>query len=392
MLLSTVEVPASDLSPSSVCVRPLLLSLISNNLAYARTGEILPWGIVPAWGYATVLESTADIALGSTLWGFWPTSGLPTDLTLVPGKPSGHWIEVSEHRKQLMTYYNRYVAVSEDDWEQMAWTAAFRAIWGAGYLPSEYFFFSHAWPACHPLGTVPGVNWSAEDGVLSTAVVVNLGVSTKTARSLTSNLLCRPRGTGPLGVLQVTSVPETLEQAAEQRIAKHQLVTGPVKALAYSDVDQTVLWLARLEPSKLVVIDCDAPGDVLVQLRDLVQAHPEIQSAKFVIILVSGQQKVYTEADNRDWSTAIQQLGKIQSNASGAQDAAIEPDGPKEYFTRIHRRWEQWLDDRASTVPDRRLVWGKGVTGTEGLDGGWDRLTKGDVRPDEALVYMVYME
>ncbi|KAF5861147.1 hypothetical protein ETB97_000587 [Aspergillus alliaceus] len=296
MLLSTVEVPASDLSPSSVRVRPLLLSLISNNLAYARTGEIL----LPAWGYATVLESTTDIALWSTLWGFWPTSGLPTDLTLVPGKPSGHWIEVSEHRKQLMTYYNRYVAV--------------------------------------------------------------------------------------------TSVPGTLEQAAEQRIAKHQLVTGPVKALAYFDVDQTVLWLARLKPSKLVVIDCDAPGDVLVQLRDLVQAHPEIQSAKFVIILVSGQQKVYTEADNRDWFTAIQQLGKIQSNASGAQDAAIEPDGPKEYFTRIHRRWEQWLDDRASTVPDRRLVWGKGVTGTEGLDGEWDRLTKGDVRPDEALVYMVYME
>ncbi|KAB8236846.1 uncharacterized protein BDW43DRAFT_307861 [Aspergillus alliaceus] len=360
MLLSTVEVPASDLSPSSVRVRPLLLSLISNNLAYARTGEIL----LPAWGYATVLESTTDIALGSTLWGFWPTSGLPTDLTLVPGKPSGHWIEVSEHRKQLMTYYNRYVAVSEDDWEQMAWTAAFRAIWGAGYLPSEYFF----------------------SRMLGQLVILS------TARSLTSNLLCRPPGTGPLGVLQVTSVPETLEQAAEQRIAKHQLVTGPVKALAYSDVDQTVLWLARLEPSKLVVIDCDAPGDVLVQLRDLVQAHPEIQSAKFVIILVSGQQKVYTEADNRDWSTAIQQLGKIQSNASGAQDAAIEPDGPKEYFTRIHRRWEQWLDDRASTVPDRRLVWGKGVTGTEGLDGGWDRLTKGDVRPDEALVYMVYME
>ncbi|KAE8363612.1 hypothetical protein BDV27DRAFT_165322 [Aspergillus caelatus] len=396
-----------QLPPSSVRVRPLILSLSSNNLSYARAGELLhwwdtypvpsvapapyndqsAWGIVPAWGYATVLESTTDIAPGSTLWGFWPTSGLPTDLTLIPGEPHGHWTEVSEHRKSLMTYYNRYEVVSEDDRDTMAWTAAVRAIWGAGYLLSEYAFSPKGTPV-HPYGAAAGLNWTTEDADLSSAVVVNLAASTKTARSFTYNLLCRPAGSGPLGVLQITSSPEALERAAEQQIAQRQSGAGPVKALAYSDVDRAVPWLVGLEPSKLVIIDYGARDNALLRLRELVQSHEALQSCKVVIILVGGQQKVYTEDELREVYASMHALGAIRSNASTTRDTAIELDGPEAFFDKMDQRWKQWLDDRAATVPDMRLVWGKGVAGTEGMYGGWERLTKGEVRPEEALVYM----
>ncbi|PIG89900.1 hypothetical protein AARAC_003524 [Aspergillus arachidicola] len=387
----TIDNPSSDtrqLPPSSVRVRPLILSLSSNNLSYARAGELLhwwdtypvpseapapyndqsAWGIVPAWGYATVLESTTDIAPGSTIWGFWPTSGLPTVLTLIPGQPRGHWTEVSEHRKRLMTYYNRYEVVSEDDRDTMAWTAAIRAIWGAGYLLSEYVFSSTGTPV-HPYGDAAGLSWTTEDADLSSAVVVNLAASTKTARSFTYNLLCRPTGSGPLGVLQITSSPEALERAAELQIAKRQSGAGP--------------------PAKLVIVDYGARDNVLMRLRELVQSHEALQDCKVVIIQVGGQQKVYTEEELREAYASMKALGMIQSNASTTRDTAIELDGPEAFFDRMNLRWKQWLDDRASTVPDMRLVWGKGVAGTEGMYGGWERLIKGDVRPEEALVYMV---
>ncbi|KAM3074779.1 hypothetical protein ACMFMG_008195 [Clarireedia jacksonii] len=88
------------LAHSSIRVATCLISLMSNNLSYARGGDFLhwwstypvpstapapyndskAWGIVPAWGYASVIESTSRITPGTVIWGFWPTSSGHTDL------------------------------------------------------------------------------------------------------------------------------------------------------------------------------------------------------------------------------------------------------------------------------------------------------------------------
>lgn len=61
------------------------------------------WGIVPAWGYATVTESNVPgMPPDSLIWGYWPTSTSLTLLRLEPSDPEGHWVEVSSHRQQLM--------------------------------------------------------------------------------------------------------------------------------------------------------------------------------------------------------------------------------------------------------------------------------------------------
>lgn len=79
--------------------------------------------------------------------------------------------------------------------------------------------------------------------------------------------------------------------------------------------------------------------------------------------------------------------GKIQYNTSGVQDTLLQGDSPQKYLDAVNKRWEQWLDERNVTVPDMRLVWGSGVDGPQGIEGGWQRLCQGDVGSEECLVY-----
>ncbi|KAL4909124.1 hypothetical protein BDW74DRAFT_174337 [Aspergillus multicolor] len=93
---SAYEKLGRSLPVSHVRVKPLVISLSSNNLSYARGGEVLywwdtypvpvevselyndreSWGIVPARGFGVVTEAAPDIAgdipLGTVLWGSGP--------------------------------------------------------------------------------------------------------------------------------------------------------------------------------------------------------------------------------------------------------------------------------------------------------------------------------
>jgi hypothetical protein len=83
----------------------------------------------------------------------------------------------------------------------------------------------------------------------------------------------------------------------------------------------------------------------------------------------------------------MQSQGKIQYNTSGVQDTVIEREGAARYFGKVSSRWKEWLADRASAIPDMQLVWGQGIAGENGIYGGWERLSNGEVRPEEGLVY-----
>lgn len=81
------------------------------------------------------------------------------------------------------------------------------------------------------------------------------------------------------------------------------------------------------------------------------------------------------------------QLGFIQVNTSPIQEAALSIIEPKQYFGELEKRWDQWLTHRESAAPDLRLVWGKGISGEQGLEGGWESLCRSQAKPNEALVY-----
>lgn len=233
------------------------------------------------------------------LYGFWPTSSALTDLKLVPSEPQGYWAEVSEHRKQLMTIYNIYCVEpsssdppsAQDELERLGWSSIFRAIWSAGYVLSEYVFSAHpqTQPSIHPLGNEAGLGWTADDGDLTSAVVVNLGASTKTARVFTYHASRRPQDVGPLGLLEVTSAVPGLSQAMKNlspKFSTHTIDYSDIKAEATAD------WLNGLKPSKIVILDYGARGNAFEQLLEIVRTHSVLKSCKVVIISIGFGQKV----------------------------------------------------------------------------------------------------
>ncbi|KAJ5193363.1 hypothetical protein N7449_009505 [Penicillium cf. viridicatum] len=415
-----------ELSDSSVRIRTQLISLTSNNLTYARMGGFLRWwdaypvskdypapyndpsvwGIVPAWGYATVEETTIpELPKGTLLYGFWPTTSTPTDLRLQRGSPEGHWIETSDHRQQLMPLYNRYTAtatttpISEltttlnplsrsarDELDRMAWTTLF--IGGvAGFVLSEYVFSSNPnQPPIHPLGNQVGLQWTLSDGELSSAVVVNLAASTKTARVFSYYLSRKPDSSAPVGLLQVTSAMSRIEEAD-----RNLPTSVPSKVVAYGDVDskESAEWLASRRPSKIVIVDFGGRANSLKDTLSLVKKHAELQSCKVVIVQVGNEQKVYSTEEIIAGQAAMTELGKVQYNTSGVQDTILETVGPEAYFEIRGAQWEKWLDERHLSEPGTKIVFGSGVSGADGVEGGWERLCHGQVGAEEGLVYKI---
>ncbi|EKV04415.1 hypothetical protein Pdw03_5209 [Penicillium digitatum] len=422
-----LDIPAQrERSDSSVSIRTQLISLTSNNLTYARMGGLLrwwdaypvsedypapyndpsAWGIVPAWGYATVEETTIpELPKGTLLYGFWPTTSTLTDLKLKRGSPEGHWIETSDHRQQLMPLYNRYTVAptsnsisdlttalnplsdsAQNELDRLAWTTLF--IGGlAGFVLSEYVFSSDPnQPPIHPLGNQAGLQWTLSDGDLSSAVVVNLAASTKTARVFSSYVSRKPNGSAPLGLLQVTSAVSRIEEA--DRIFSTSV---PSKVVGYGTVGsrESAEWLASWKPSKIVIMDFGGRGNSLHDTLSLIKNHAELQSCKVVTVQVGSEQKVYSTEETIAGRAAVAELGKVLFNTSGVQDTILESVGAEAYFATKSAQWEKWLDVRHLSEPGMKIVFGSGVSGAGGVEGGWERLCHGQVGAEEGLVYKV---
>ncbi|KAL4876351.1 hypothetical protein BJY04DRAFT_200065 [Aspergillus karnatakaensis] len=399
--------PSTPLAESSIRVRPALLGLTSNNLTYALAGTTLHWwdaypvpspapapyndqtnwGIVPAWGLATILESTIpSLTPSTTLWGFWPTSSTAVDLQLTPSAPAGHWTETSPHRQSLFSLYNHYFVfdTASKDLKEFAWDAVVRPVWAAGYILSDYIFTPDAKtnPPAHPLHE--SFPWTLEDADISKAVFVSVSASGKTARATAYNFFCRPPGAGPKGFLQITSSPAALAEAAEKF-----LPSFPVKAIAYEDVHSADGWIADQKPDKIVVADFGARDEALQRVVDGIKTKSELKDVKLVIMAVGNQQKVYTASEVQASQEAFAALNKVQMNTSGVVDTILKAQDPSVFYDGIQKRWDQWVQNREFAAPDLKLVWGEGIVGEKGIEGGWDALTSSKVKPEEALVYML---
>jgi hypothetical protein len=328
--LDNPEYETRHLATSSVRVQPLLIALTSNNLSYARGGDFLhwwdtypvpaelpppyndqsAWGIVPAWGFGVVTESTTDISPGTLLWGFWPTASIPVSLRLQASDVKGHWTEISQSRQRLMTIYNAYVEegrvnlpdvkagtqtninisslVNENVLKRMSWISLWRPTWSTGYLLSRHTFTSSPVerPPIHPLGM--NLPWSAADADISTAVVVSLSASSKTARSFAYHVFKRnAEEEGPVGFLQISQTPEVLDSVASQLKTK-----VPAKAVLYDQVTESVEWIVGLKPHRIVLVDFGARSGTLDRLIEGFKEQPALGDAKTTIVQVGSEQKV----------------------------------------------------------------------------------------------------
>lgn len=120
--LVSQEAPA--LREGEVRVRVEVLALTANNVTYGAFGKAMHywdffpvqeegWGIVPAWGFATVVQSLhPGVAVGERLYGYWP---MADSAVLQPQRLSDRGFqEGAEHRAKLHGIYNQYLRVNRD--------------------------------------------------------------------------------------------------------------------------------------------------------------------------------------------------------------------------------------------------------------------------------------
>lgn len=369
------------------------------------------WGIVPAWGYALVTSSThPSIPSGSLLWGFWPTSSHSFDLSLSSfpssdGQPGTHFRETSPHREKLMALYNRYILVSPStqsveglDGEQAAETVLSRPVFECGVLLERYTLHHARYvhplglPTGAPAGTIPGVPaWTAEDADFRKAVVISLSAGTKTARAF-AYMLARERQErgeleeeGPRGLVQVTSVPETLANLGDGE------KTGlKVKNVGYSDEElkQVVEWVRELQKEKeverVMMVDFGAAEEVTELLAKAFKQDEQGKKLEVLVLAVGNESKVYSPEDIQARMASGQAIGKVQFNTSGVRDRAAEVEGATAYFDGVDEAWKRCYAEKG--LGEVRFERYRGVEGANGIEGAWEALCGQKLAPNVGIV------
>ncbi|KAK3703052.1 hypothetical protein LTR37_014663 [Vermiconidia calcicola] len=392
----------SPLENGHIRTRTYVIALTNNNLSYAQLGSPMGWwdafrvppglpapyndnqyGIVPAWGYGEVMESRVpNIETGMLLWGFWPTMDLPVDLELIEADVSGHWIEISESRKNLMALYRRYMlhdaaarsgSIDNRRLKEMAWEAGLQPVWEAGYLLNKAIFSKQP---IHPLGSG---DWNERQADLSSAVVVCLSALSKTGRSFIDGLVShRSTEERPLGLLAVASTPN------DSLIADANI---PTKSVSYEimTASETLQWEALRKARKIVIVDCGGRGDSFTRL--IASLGKEYPQTEIIVVGVGGNPSIRTAEELTAWrqQNSTGGMTNVRMNATAVRDAVMTRDGAEEYFKELPQAWNDF--SKSQMVSDLQLVLGAGCAGNEGLEGGWMKLCESKVAGDSILAY-----
>ncbi|MFZ4603293.1 MAG: DUF2855 family protein [Caulobacterales bacterium] len=115
--------PVPELAQGEALARIERFALTANNVSYALSGDMIgywkffpadePWGVVPVWGFADIIESRCDaVPVGERIWGFFPMAShvvlKPVDAT------TRAFTDGAAHRASLPGIYNEYQRTSGD--------------------------------------------------------------------------------------------------------------------------------------------------------------------------------------------------------------------------------------------------------------------------------------
>jgi hypothetical protein len=129
----------SELVEDEVLLKIDSFGFSANNITYAVFGDKMgywgffqadeKWGVVPMWGFATVLESRhGDVKVGEKVYGYLP---MATHLVITAGKTSPtHFFDINDKRKSISPVYDNYVRCAKDPGYQAA-----REAWQLNYRP-----------------------------------------------------------------------------------------------------------------------------------------------------------------------------------------------------------------------------------------------------------------
>jgi hypothetical protein len=117
------EASPPQLSDGELLLKGSRVGMTANNVTYALTGDDLNywsffpaddgWGRVPLWGFADIVESRVpEFQAGERVYGYLPTSSHLVVRPEAVGRSA--FADVSEHRANLPTVYNRYALTHKD--------------------------------------------------------------------------------------------------------------------------------------------------------------------------------------------------------------------------------------------------------------------------------------
>lgn len=118
-----VSIDRPELADGEILVAIDKFAMTANNVSYALSGDMIgywkffpvaePWGIVPVWGFADVVESRAPgIAVGERIWGFLP---MASHLVMRPAAVTERSLtDGAAHRAELPALYNSYQRTKGD--------------------------------------------------------------------------------------------------------------------------------------------------------------------------------------------------------------------------------------------------------------------------------------
>jgi len=133
----------TDLDQGHILLQIESFAMTSNNITYAVVGEQMAYwnffptkegyGIIPTWGFASVIESTHDqIAVGDRYYGYFP---MGQHLISQPDRISDHgFVDSSAHRINLPPIYNSYTKVSSEASDEDNYISILRPLFMTSYL------------------------------------------------------------------------------------------------------------------------------------------------------------------------------------------------------------------------------------------------------------------
>jgi len=141
---------STQLSTDEVLLKVDSFGFSANNITYAVFGDKMGywgffpaddnWGIVPMWGFATVLKSHhGEVKVGEKVFGYLP---MASHLVITAGKISPtHFFDVSEKRKSISPVYDNYVRCATDPGYQVdreAWQLNYRPLFMTSFVLDDF--------------------------------------------------------------------------------------------------------------------------------------------------------------------------------------------------------------------------------------------------------------
>ncbi|KAI1504595.1 hypothetical protein F5X99DRAFT_423443 [Biscogniauxia marginata] len=411
---------------SSLRIRTEVLSLTLNNFTYARLGSLLGWwdvhplppsapapysdaaryGRTNCWGYASVLESTfAGAPAGSYVWGYLPIGTLPQDVEVEPAGPvdevPGQITVTSAHRAHVMPVYNRYfvyppalgadVAARAD---AVARDAVLRVMHLTGYLLARYAFAPDPAGAVYPgFGADPSPDldlWGpGESDLGGGCTVVVFAPGSKAALSFAYLLRLRGAEDGEAGG-EGAARPRRVIGVASRHSVDFVRRTGVYDEVVCSaDADAGAAdVLARSgagDTDKIAVFEFGGrDGAAARWALALQERYARVQFVGVGSELPSEEEEGRGgEARGRPPPTHVGRARLVRANTDDMRRRAIEKVGEGEFYRGLESSWREL---RGKGFEGFRVVWGEGM---EDVRRGWERLGRGEVGPDEGLVFKV---